>query len=151
MKKVIMFCAFVLLIYTTTALGFTTNEFVVNIDGGGSLFIDSFPEEMNDIPEPNYPHYLTCLCREKGVWDEHSIFAGLQNCPAEKVRPAYEKMVALMDALDKIVVDDKIICFSYILCYHDAVIYFEEDYTRKQLNLIVLKLNAARIQFLAKG
>ena len=123
---------------------FTDHRFVVNTDGQGCLFIDSFPEEMNDKPEKNYPHYLICLCREKNVWDELGLMAGIQNCSDEKALATSAKIDALQKALDKIVIDEKLICFSFILCYHDAVIYFEEDYTLEQMCVIAEKLNVER-------
>lgn len=123
---------------------FTDHRFMVNTDGQECLFIDSFPDEMNNKPEDNYPHYLICLCREKNVWDDIGMIAGLQNCPVEKSLEAGPKIIALQKALDKVIPGDKIVCFSFILCYHDAVIYFEKDYTLEQMCVIAEKLNVER-------
>lgn len=127
---------------------FTDHRFVVNTDKQGCLFIDSFPDEMNNIPDENYPHYLICLCREKNVWDDIGLMAGLQNCSVAKSLEAVPKIKELQKALDKVIParnsGGKLICFSYILCYHDAVIYFEEEYTLEQMCVIAEKLNVER-------
>jgi len=123
---------------------FTDHRFVVNTDAGGTMYIDSFPEEMNNVPEKDYPHFLICLCREKNVWDASGTLAGLPNCEADKITVAGPKIEALQKALDKVVPGEKVMCFSFILCYHDAVIYFEEDYTFEQMCAIAEKLNVER-------
>ncbi len=134
----------VLFLLSARADAFTDHRFVVNTDAQGGLFIDSFPDEMNNYPEDNYPHYLICLCREKHRWDADGILSGLQNCPVEKVLQSKTKIDALQKALDKVVPGYKIVCFSFILCYHDAVIYFEKNYTLEQMCVIAEKLNVER-------
>ena len=123
------------------ANAFTDNRFVVNEVVSG-LCIDSFPEKMNNIPKQNYPHLLICFTRTNGTWDKRNIISGAQNCSNEKVNSAEPKIVALMKTLDKIIPNDEgIIAFSYILCYHDAVIYFERDYSYDKMCLIATQLN----------
>ena len=150
MKKYLVMFGVLLFLISGSLLGpsdvnaFTDHRFMVNTDGQGCLFIDSFPEEMNQIPEKNYPHYLYCIVRENNVWDDIGILAGLSNCPNEKVMLATPKIEALQNALDKIIPDSGIVCFSFILCYHDAVIYFEKDYTLEEMCVIAEKLNVER-------
>ena len=149
-ERILLILVFALL--TTTVMfsltrhadAFTDHRFMVNTDGQGCLFIDSFPDKMNHIPEDNYPHYLYCIVREKNVWDVVGMLAGLQNCPNEKVMLTTPKIEALQKALDKVVTDSGIVCFSFILCHHDAVIYFEKDYTLEEMCVIAEKLNVER-------
>ena len=135
----------VLFLLAGNAQAFTDHRFMVNTDPQGEHFIDSFPDEMNNIPRKNYPHLLINYCREKGIWDTRGWIVGDQNCSDQKIGNAIEKITAVMKALDKILPSDyKIISFSYILCYHDVIIYFEEDYTLEQMSLIAEKLNVER-------
>ena len=148
MKKYLVYLAVLLFLISGPLLcpvdAFTDHRFMVNEDPSGMIYIDSFPDEMNDIPKPNFPHYLICLCREKGAWDDKGTMAGLQNCPDEKTLESGMKITALQKALDKVAPGNGIVCFSFILCYHDAVIYFEEDYTFEQMCVIAEKLNVER-------
>ena len=134
----------VMFLLAGNADAFTDHRFMVNTDNQGDFFLDSFPEEMVNIPKPHYDHYLICLCREKNVWDDIGTMAGIQNCSDEKTLAATEKIKALQEALDKIVPSKKLICFSFILCYHDSVIYFQEDYTFEEMCVIAEKLNVER-------
>lgn len=139
----VMFLVFSL--WGKTAYGFTDHRFIVNKDGAGTLFIDSFPDEMNNIPEKNYPHFLICFCREFGKWDKRGILAGAQNCSNEKANSVAQKIILVMKALDKVIPNDEgIVAFSYILCYHDVVIYFEKDYSYDEMCVIAEKLNIER-------
>jgi hypothetical protein len=137
----------VIFLLAGNANAFTDHRFLVNTDRQGEFFIDSFPDEMNNIPIENYPYLLINFCREKGVWDKRGIIAGEQNCSSEKVNSAEQKIIAVMKAIDKVLPKDEgIISFSYILCYHDVVIYFEEDYTMEQMCEIAEKLNIERMK-----
>lgn len=138
----------VLFLLAGNAHAFTDHRFMVNTDPQGEYFIDSFPDEMNNIPKENYPHLLINYCREKGIWDTRGWFAGAQNCPDQKISEAIGKITAVMKAIDKVLPKDEgIISFSYILCYHDVIIYFEEDYTYEQMCEIAEKLNVERRNF----
>ena len=132
-------------LWNGVAYGFTDHRFLVNTDRQGGFFIDSFPDEMNNIPIENYPHLLINFCREKGVWDKRGFVTGEQNCSSEKVNSAEQKIFAVMKAIDKVLPKDEgIVSFSYILCYHDVVIYFERDYSYGEMCLIAEKLNIER-------
>lgn len=134
-----------LLLLCGTSYGFTDHRFVVNENENGTLSIDSFPEEMNNIPKEHYPHLLICFTKEKGIWNRRGILAGKSNCSEIKINSAEPKIISLMRALDKVLPNDmKSISFSYVLCYHDAVIYFERDYSYGEMCVIAEKLNVER-------
>ena len=156
MKKYLVYFGVLLFLISGYLLGtsknafaFTNHRFMVNTDPQGEYFIDSFPDEMNNIPKENYPHLLINYCREKGIWDTRGWLAGEANCSGQKIDAAIEKITAVMKALDKIIPTSnyRIISFSYILCYHDVIIYFEEDYTYDQMCEIAEKLNVERRNF----
>lgn len=128
----------------TDGFGFTDHRLLVKQDKNGTIFIDSFPDEMNDIPKKSFPHFLICFSRENGVWDG-GILAGEVDCSIDKINSAEPKIKALKALIDKILPDDmKVISFSYMLCHHDINIYFEHDYTLEEVCLIAEMLNAER-------
>ncbi|HUU88999.1 MAG TPA: hypothetical protein VMX17_14790 [Candidatus Glassbacteria bacterium] len=155
MKKYLVYFGVLLFLISGHLLGtsknayaFTDHRFMVNTDPQGEYFIDSFPDEMNNIPKENYPHLLINYCCEKGIWDTRGWLAGEANCSGQKTDAAIEKITAVKKAIDKILPEDyRIISFSYILCYHDVIIYFEEDYTYDQMCEIAEKLNVERRNF----
>lgn len=157
-QLMIIFTVFMIAaVFTTNSFAFTTNEFRVLKQENVNVYrIDSFPEEMNDIPKPNFPHALLCYTRENGKWCESPIAAGLLTCNLtnEKIETIKKEIKALQKALDKTLKPHVLVSFAFIVCYHDAVIYINDNHIQDDLKLtyhssICQTLNIERQRYFA--